>query len=199
MLMNKRALILGGMLMGLGLLYVLMFTEWIKPEPIQIASQVRASILQPRFGRPVTQRGVTNLTTAIKDLLKRTNVVAVTNLTVRTNQPQRVQISDWGQIEQAPGGAANVTFSLDGYYTLTDLRVQDVPADGSQPKTLWQLSGKSLPLSSLLYGRDPQGMKPANAQAKAESLSPGVPYRLIVEAGRRRGTNNFRTTPAVAR
>ncbi|MBI3415685.1 MAG: hypothetical protein HY043_10280 [Verrucomicrobia bacterium] len=197
--MNKRALILGGVLFGLGLLYVLLFTEWIRPEPIQIASQVRASLIQPRFGRPVTQRIISSLAPPKGDVLKMTNITVGTNLVVRTNQPQRVQLSDWGQIDQAPGGVANVTFSLDGNYILTSLRVQDVPADGSPPKILWQLAGKSLPLSFLLYGRDPQGMKPTTPDAKAEPLSAGVPYRLIVEAGRRHGTNDFKTTPAAAR
>ena len=197
--MNKRALILVGVLAVLGFLYAFLFTEWIRPEPIQIASQVRASILQPRFGRPTVQRVISNLVLPKSDVLKKTNAIMSTNIVVRTNQPQRVQVSDWGQIDPAPGGVANVTFSLDGSYSLTSLRVQDVPADGSPPKILWQLAGKSLPLSFLLYGRDPQGMKPGTPDAKAEPLSAGVPYRLIVEAGRRRGTNNFRTTPATVR
>ena len=197
--MNKRAFVFGGVLVVLGFLYALLFTEWIRPEPIQIASQVRASILQPRFGRPVTQRVISNLLLPKGDVVKRTNGVMATNLVGRTNQPQRVQVSDWGQIDPAPGGVANVTFSLDGNYSLTAVRVQDVPADGSAPKVLWQLAGKSPPLSFLLYGRDPQGMKPGTPNTKAEPLSAGVPYRLIVEAGRRRGTNNFRTTPATVR
>lgn len=203
MIMNKRAWTLGGVLLVLGLLYSYFFTEWIKPEPIQIASQVRASVIQPRFGRPVNQRVTTNLVALKNDLLKLANAVKGTNLIVKTNPPppqvQRVQISDWGQIEQAPSGVANVTFSLDTYYTLTALRVQDVPADGSAPKVIWQLAGKSLPLNVLLYGRDPQGMKPVTPGAKAEPLSAGVPYRLIIEAGRRRGTNDFRTTLPAAR
>jgi len=191
--MNKRSLMLAGGLAVLGLLYIVLFTEWIRPEPIQIASQVRTSVQRPRFGRPVTQSTLTNLSTAKGDVIVRTNLV------VRTNEAQRVRLPDWGAIDQSPGGAANVTFSLDGAYTLTALRVQDVPADGSPPKVVWQLAGKSLPTSSLLYGRDPQGMKPVTPGKKAEALTPGVPYRLIIEAGRRHGTNSFTTTPAPAR
>ena len=191
--MNKRTLTLAGVLATLGLLYVVLFTEWIKPEPIQIASQVRTSVQKPRFSRPVTQRILTNVPAAKGDMIVRTNLI------VRTNEAQRVRLPDWGAIDQAPGGVANVTFSLDGAYALTTLRVQDVPADGSPPKVVWQLAGKSLPTSSLLYGRDPQGMKPVMPGTKAEALTAGVPYRLIIEAGRRRGTNNFTTIPSPAR
>jgi hypothetical protein len=192
--MNKRSLMLAGVLAVLGLLYIVLFTEWIKPEPIQIASQVRASVQRPRFGRNVTQRNMTNLPTAKGDIM-----IVRTNLIVRTNEAQRVRLPDWGEIDQAPGGVANVTFSFDGAYRLTALRVQDVPADGSPPRVVWQLAGKSLLTSSLLYGRDPQGMKPVLPGTKAEVLTAGVPYRLIIEAGRRRGTNSFTTIPSPAR
>jgi hypothetical protein len=129
--MNKRSLMLAGVLAVLGLLYIVLFTEWIKPEPIQIASQVRTSVQRPRFGRPVTQRTPTNLLTAKIDMIVRTNLI------VRTNEAQRVRLPDWGEIDQAPGGAAMsplVSMAL----TLTALRVQDVPADGSLP-VVWQL------------------------------------------------------------
>ena len=131
--------------------------------------------------------------TAKGDMLVRTNLI------VRTNEAERVRLPDWGAIDQAPGGVANVTFSFDGAYTLTALRVQDVPADGSPPRVVWQLAGKSQRTSSLLYGRDPQGMKPVLPGSKAEALTAGVPYRLIIEAGRRRGTNSFTTIPSPAR
>ncbi len=117
-----------------------------------------------------------------------------------TNQATRtVDVPDWGKVDQSPGGVANVTFSFDGRYVLTAIRVEDQPADGAAPKVVWNLLGKSPPTSTLLYGRDPQGMKAATPSAKAEPLVAGVPYRLIVEAGRRRGTNSFKTMPFVVR
>jgi hypothetical protein len=82
---------------------------------------------------------------------------------------------------------------MDGTYQLTKLRVEDMPADGSAPKVFWRLAGKSVPTTVFLYGRDPEGLKPLVQGATAEPLSPGVPYRLIVEAGRRKGTNCFTT------
>jgi hypothetical protein len=108
---------------------------------------------------------------------------------------QRVGQPEKGKLDQAPGGVANVTFSLDAWYQLTKLRVEDIPTDGTAPKVVWQLVGKSLPLNSLLYGVDPEGMKPLVSGASAEHLVAGVPYRLILQAGRRRGTNNFTTVP----
>jgi hypothetical protein len=47
--MNRRTAILLGVTAALGLAYVAFFTDWISPEPIQIASQVRPVIQQPRF------------------------------------------------------------------------------------------------------------------------------------------------------
>jgi len=214
--MKNRAWVLFGVFAALGLAYVFLFTEWLRPAPIEIASQVRFSIQPPSFGRPppvkkpvkpgqasATNRVVmpTNLVEAIglgSNLLVRSKVVMGTNgmprtnLVVRTNRPRAAGAVS-GLTYVAPGGVANVTFSLDGTYVLTKLRVEDVPADGSAPKVLWRLSGKSVPTTVFLYGRDPEGLKPLVQGALPEPLKPGVPYRLVLEAGRRRGTNYFTT------
>jgi hypothetical protein len=176
---KTRLWVLSGVLGGLGLVYAFFFTEWLRPAPIEIASQVRFAVQPPRFGRPVNkaspgQRAQTNRVAPRADV-------------------ELISRPDKGTIDQAPGGSANVTFSLDGWYSLTRVRVEDVPADGSAPQIAWQLAGKSHPLNSLLYGRVPDGMAPVPQGASAQSLNPGVPYRLILEAGRRRGTNHFRT------
>ena len=200
--MNKRPLILGVVFAALGMVYIFFFTEWIRPEPIQIASQVRAVIHPPRFGRPPAETKKTNASPMKVEAPAKSDMAVLTNTVVKgaTNPARRViDLPDWGKVEQAPGGVANVTFSLDSRYTLTALRVVDVPADGSAPKVAWSLIGKSLPTSTLLYGRDPLGMKPMTPGAKAELLVANVPYRLVIEAGRRRGTNFFKTTPIVAR
>ena len=189
--MKNRAWVLFGVLAALGLAYVVLFTEWLRPAPIEIASQVRFSIQLPSFGRPPpvkkpvkpgqtsptnrmtmsTNRLImpTNLVEAIflgSNLLRRPNVplgtnrLGRTNLVVRTNRPARASSPVGGLTYAAPGGVANVTFSMDGSYQLTKLRVEDVPADGSAPKVVWRLAGKSVPTSVFLYGRDPEGMKP---------------------------------------
>lgn len=193
--MKVRIWILAGVIAILGALYALYFTEWIRLEPIGIASQVRVSVIQPRFGRPEITKKV-RVTNTIPN---KTGVVLRATTIIKTNQARRVGLPQWGKIELPPGGAAIVTFTLDDSYVLTGLRVLDVPADGSAPKVLWQLAGKSVPTKTLLYGRDPVGMKPAKAGVKAEPLVPGAPYRLLLEAGRRRGTHDFKTRPAPLR
>jgi hypothetical protein len=178
--MKARSWVLCGLLVALLVTYAAFFTEWLRPAPIEIASQVRFALQPPRFGRPVVK----------KDALGKpgqTNQVVPRNVFEIIGRPEK------GTIDQAPGGAANVTFSLDNWYTLTKIRVQDVPADGSAPQMMWELVGKSRPVNSLLYGRVPDGMRPILEGLMPEPLKPGVPYRLILEAGRRRGTNNFRT------
>ena len=214
--MKNRAWILFAVFAALGLAYVVLFTEWLRPAPIEIAAQVRYSIQPPSFGRPppvkkpvkpgqsATNRVSmpTNLVEAIglgSNLFVRSKVVLGTNgmprtnIVARTNKVARAASAVSGLSYVAPGGVANVTFSMDSTYELTKLRVEDVPADGSAPKILWRLAGKSVPTTVFLYGRDPEGLKPLVLGTTAEPLKPGVPYRLIVEAGRRRGTNNFTT------
>ncbi len=164
------------------LVYALFFTDWVRPAPIQIASQVRFAIQPPRFGRP-----------AKKPLVP--GKLAETNHVVPAVRPfERIAPPEKGAIDPAPGGAANVTFSFDAFYELTHVRVEDVPADGTPPKLQWELVGKSRPTRSLLYNRVPEGMQVRGGQTNAEALIPGVPYRLLLEAGRRRGTNLFSTT-----
>lgn len=190
--MNSRIWILAGVFVLLILSYVVFFTDWVRPAPIQIVSQVRESILQPRFGRPLKDEVSTNVEPGRVIKVETNQVIAA------RRQARRVRLPYWGEIGPAAGGVANVTFSLDDTYVLTALRVQDVPMDGSASRILWSLKGKSAPTRSLLYGRVPQGMEPTTPGAAAEPLMAGVPYHLIVEAGRRRGTNAFQTKPAQA-
>ncbi|MCI0534114.1 MAG: hypothetical protein L0Z50_02685 [Verrucomicrobiales bacterium] len=189
--MNVRRGLLLAVFAVLGLAYIALFTDWLRPAPIEIASQVRFSILRPRFGRPAQPPGSPKLQPGHPEQ----EAMKVDKL-VRTNQPRRVRLQDWGLIDPSPGGVANVSFSLDDRYSLTALRVEDVPANGAAPKVVWQLAGKSQPTHALLYGRNPEGMKPVTTNAIAEPLVAGAPYRLIVESGRRRGTNYFSTAPA---
>ena len=184
--MNARHWTLLGSFVALLVAYVIFFTDWLRPAPIEIASQVRFAIEPPRFGRPPAKpKAKTNAPPSQPQ--PQTNQVVVREAFDRIYQPQK------GRIDPAPGGVANVTFSLDGWYRLTSLQVQDVPADGSKPQTLWQLIGESLPLNSILYGREPEGMRPILQGSTAEPLKAGVPYRLIIRSGRHRGTNDFRT------
>ncbi len=196
--MNARRCFLIAVFAALGLIYVTLFTEWLRPAPIEIASQVRLSILRPRFRRPVQAPGPSNQPPMLKPGAAGQAPVKMDQL-VRSNQVRRVPLQEWGLIDPSPGGVANVTFSLDDIYSLTAVRVEDVPANGAVPKVVWQLAGKSRPTKALLYGRNPEGMKPITPGATAEPLVAGAPYRLILQAGRRRGTNCFTTAPVAAR
>lgn len=192
--MNTKARLglLAGVFGLLGVVYVVAFTDWLRPEPILISSQIRASILQPRFGRGPIKVTRINKETGKPETIIHTNPVGT------VEKGRRARLPEWGEIGDAAGGVANVTFTLDAPYQLTALRVEDVPADGSSPKVLWELVGQSVPTSSLLYGRVPRGMRPSKPGGTAVPLDAGAPYKLFVEAGRRKGTNHFTTRPALS-
>src|ERR1041384_2484218 len=98
--MRPRYRILAGLLAVLAVIYIVAFTEWLRPAPIEIASQIRFAVQPPRFGRPVKKP-------------------ALPGQPVQTNQvaPSRKEFEligrpEKGAIDQAPAGVANVTFSL---------------------------------------------------------------------------------------
>jgi len=190
--MNSRLIGLAGLFAALGLCYVYFFTDWLRPEPIQISSQIRASILQPHFGRGTIKVVRTNAETGEIVKIVHTNSVSANQVA------RRARLPEWGEIGNAPGNVANVTFTLDAPYPITSLKVQDIPSDGSAPQIVWELTGRSVPTSSLLYGRVPKGMQPTSTHPTLIPLNAGAPYELIVESGRRKGTNRFttRATPA---
>jgi hypothetical protein len=170
--MNGRGYFLIVVFAALGLTYVVLFTEWLRPAPIEIASQVRVSILRPRFGRPAPTPISPKQPPAFQPGQPGQQIVKVDQL-VRSNQVRRVPLQEWGSIDPSPGGVANVTFSLDDAYTLTALRVEDVPANGAAPKVVWQLVGKSQPTKALLYGHNPEGMKPVTLVSNSGAATPG--------------------------
>jgi hypothetical protein len=231
--MRARGWIFIGIFVVLGLIYVYFFTEWLRPAPIEIASQVRFSLQPPQIRQPAlknprpgtnqklspdqmvrvfTPDGQTGMVSRSRVIVKRTaDSRSVTNevptmipfvsatppskAAKKAQEPalDRIGRPDKSIFDPTVGGPAPVTFSFDAWYKLTRVRVEDVPVDGSTPKVMWELVGQSLPTESLLYRRVPPGMRPLVAGSDAEPLVPGAPYRLIIEAGRRRGTNNFTT------
>jgi hypothetical protein len=160
--------------------YALFFTEWVRPVPIEVASQVRFTLERPRFGRPAKPPTAGGQ-------------AGQGNRVVKVDATQSAALPDKEAVDPTPPGVGHVTFSLDAWYRLTRIRVEDIPADGSEPKVLWNVKGKSQPVNSLLYGIVPPGLSPILAELTAEPLQPGVPYRIVLEAGRRRGTNSFMT------
>lgn len=159
---DRRTWTLGALALFLAGAYVFAFTDWLAPQPIEIASQIRPVIQPPRFGR----RGSKGTAQA----------------------PEKPP-------ETEPGsGVARVTFSLDGRYRLTSVRVFALNAQGEPAKKVWDLTGKSRELNSLMYGLNPAGMGPAEgAEAAASPLEAGLGYLLEIRAGRRAGSHRFKT------
>jgi hypothetical protein len=95
-----------------------------------------------------------------------------------------------------------ITFSLGREYKLTSVRV--VPAAEFQTNRdvhpLWHLAGdaRSDPVRFIVYGLPIPGMKPLISGTGAEPLSPGIEYKLIVEAGATRGEHNFKIAKSIA-
>jgi hypothetical protein len=188
--------ILSGVAVALGIAYVAFFTDWISPEPIVVSSQVRPVIQQPRFNRRVRLArppAVAAPADARGDVLVRTTDGAPTPpdaaSIVNGMPPEENRLAD------APNGVAHVTFRLDGRFSLTSLRVFAEGPDGAPGKMMWNLSGKSRPLDSLIYGRPLPGMSSATGEDIGTPLEPGVKYRLEIASGRRKGTNWFQTVP----
>jgi hypothetical protein len=88
-----------------------------------------------------------------------------------------------------------VAFTLDGKYPLTSVEVLSVGdlATNKHPKPLWRLvtRSNSVPVKGFLYGQRIMGMSPAVTNARPQRLEPNVTYRLLVRAGRARGSLDF--------
>lgn len=111
--------------------------------------------------------------------------------------PQTIQIahrmSPWMQPANRGGRRANdlgvpVTFSLNGFYSLTSVKVVLV-ADmetNQFPHAIWKLvsDSNSVPTSTFNYGAGIRGMRPDVKGARPDPLKPDVAYRLIVETSK---------------
>ena len=78
-----------------------------------------------------------------------------------------------------------VTFTLSGYYRLTNLKVV-LAAEIETNKyahAVWELTteSNSIPTSSFVYGSGIRGMHPAIKGARPEPLVPGAQYRLLLK------------------
>ena len=160
---NRRTWTLLALTLFLGGAYVFAFTDWLDPQPIEIASQIRPVIQPPRFGR----RG-----------------------------PKATPESPDKPTETSPASSvARVTFSLDGRYRLSSVRVFVLNAQGEPAKKIWDLTGKSRELNSLMYGMNPAGMSPPEGTDAAAPLEAELTYLLEIRSGRRTGSHRFKTLP----
>jgi hypothetical protein len=91
---------------------------------------------------------------------------------------------------------------LDGKYRLTSIKVVASEAYKTNKFALpvWHLvsTSNSVPTIGFIYGMTIQGMKPAKTNTRPERLEPNSVYRIILEAGRARGEDEFRTSDTVA-
>jgi hypothetical protein len=99
-------------------------------------------------------------------------------------------------------GAGSVTFSLHHPYKLTSVQVFVAAEIGTNrfAHPLWHLVSKdgSQPTEGFAYGFQILGMAPAVAGAEPEALQAGIDYRLVVNAGKLTGTNDFRLNRQVS-
>lgn len=114
-----------------------------------------------------------------------------------TIRPARAVWSSDGQPAVPIGRQAiNVTFALNREFELTSIQV--VPAAEYETNRyahpLWHLVSEdgSEPTKALSYGFPIPQMAPSVPGAFPEPLTPGLEYRLIVEAGSYRGERDFR-------
>jgi hypothetical protein len=94
-----------------------------------------------------------------------------------------------------------VAFMLDGKYQLTMLKVITV-ADAKTnkyPRPIWHMisDSSSQPTKIINYGERIRGMKPSVPKGRPEPLQPNIPYRLMIEAGERKGQVDFLTKEVV--
>jgi hypothetical protein len=108
-----------------------------------------------------------------------------------------------GEAASSSQTAFVVSFVLDREYKLSSLKVVAVSEVATNPvaRPLWQLiaDAKPTPTRAIAYGERVAGMKPAAAGALPEPLQPNVDYRLLVEAGRRKGQCDFKYVMANVR
>jgi|SRR5947209_3155076 len=106
-------------------------------------------------------------------------------------------------IQRMPGmpPVSQVSFAFDGKYRLTSVRVLSANdyATNKYANPLWHLisDSNSIPMKAIIYGLPIKGMKPKVPKAHPDSLQPGVPYILMVEAGKIKAQTTFHTLEAV--
>jgi hypothetical protein len=102
---------------------------------------------------------------------------------------------------RAPGPVTpHPVFALDKDYRLTSIKVvplAEYKANG-HARVLWELasSAGSTPIKIFSYGSSIAGMHGVNSADTAEPLSNNVAYRLILQAGRTTGQDDFTLTDA---
>jgi hypothetical protein len=117
--------------------------------------------------------------------------------------PQTIQISHrvspWlrtTRTKRANDLGDPVTFTLSGFYRLTNLKVVRASEieTNKYAHPVWELAteSNSVPTSSFVYGGGIRGMHPAVKGSRPDPLVPGVNYRLLVTTDKaKQGQHDF--------
>ncbi len=211
--MKTRIGILAGVLLLLGIWYVVSFTEWLHAEPIRILVQFRElprdrawrtrkgtsdAEKAPRPPRPASSRPAPD---AAPGGVAPNSVAANTVVRIETNgtaNPARLAAAQ--RLDPGFGagtdfeGLVPVVFALDAEYRLTSIRVMEAEPTNHAALITWQANStsNSIPTKALIYGRVPRGMKLKDPSEPAKKLEPGVLYKLELKAGHYSGEVTFR-------
>ena len=89
----------------------------------------------------------------------------------------------------------SLIFGINRSLRLTEIKVVPLADYKTNPATLplWHLvsDSNSVPTKAFTYGQSIRGLKPAVSGVRAEPLTNGVVYRIIVVAGQFEGHNDF--------
>lgn len=114
-------------------------------------------------------------------------------------RPQTVGIFHTTRYVQRGGRSGKpvqrLMFGLSRRLRLTELKVVSLAATNASQDSLplWHLvsSSNSVPVKSFAYGQRIRGLRPAVPGSRPQPLATNVPYRLIVEAGKIKGQEDF--------
>jgi hypothetical protein len=98
------------------------------------------------------------------------------------------RVSPWlktARTKRANDLGVPVTFTLSGYYRLTNLKVvlaSEIETN-KYAHPIWELTteSNSIPTATFAYGSGIRGMHPAVKGARPDPLEPGVQYRLLLK------------------
>ncbi|MCO5053332.1 MAG: hypothetical protein M9920_13645 [Verrucomicrobiae bacterium] len=98
---------------------------------------------------------------------------------------ESIQITHRLNPARARDGRIPITFILNGYYKLKNIRVVNATTYETNKFVLpvWRLitESNSVPVSTFNYGNNIRGMHPDTKGARPETLEAGVTYRLMLE------------------
>jgi hypothetical protein len=101
----------------------------------------------------------------------------------------------------SPAGSdlESLMFGFDRWLKLTSLKMVPLEALKTNPYAhpVWELvsDSNSVPIKDFTYGLHIRGMRPRIEGLTPEPLQPGVPYRLLVQAGKQKVTHDFTLQP----